>query len=90
MVCEKLLFFRGVPQELLFDNAKALMLERDAYGEGRHRGNPTLLALADEFGLSPERVVPTERVPKAKSNAGCRTSLISVFMARQARSHKCV
>lgn len=30
-------YFGGVPHEILFDNAKAIMIERDAYGDGRHR-----------------------------------------------------
>jgi len=29
--------FGGVPKEVLFDNAKAIVLERDAYGPGHHR-----------------------------------------------------
>lgn len=44
-------YFGGVPHELLFDNAKALMIQRDAYGEGRHRWNTGLLALADQYGF---------------------------------------
>jgi len=30
-------YFGGVPQEILFDNAKTIMIERDAYGEGHLR-----------------------------------------------------
>ena len=30
-------YFGGVPKEVLFYNAKAIMIERDAYGEGEHR-----------------------------------------------------
>lgn len=44
-------YFGGVPQELLFDNAKCLLIERDAYGEGRHRWNGELLALAQRYGF---------------------------------------
>jgi transposase len=43
-------FFGGVPQEILFDNAKSIILERDAYGEGKHRWNPQLLAQAKDYG----------------------------------------
>ncbi|MCB1656600.1 MAG: IS21 family transposase [Pseudomonadales bacterium] len=63
---EAFVFFGGVPKELLFDNAKALMLERDAYGEGRHRWNPTLLALADEFGFKPRACRPYRARTKGK------------------------
>lgn len=59
-------YFGGVPHELLFDNAKTLMLERDAYGEGRHRWNPALLALADEFGFRPRACRPYRARTKGK------------------------
>ncbi len=36
-------YFGGVPQQILFDNAKCLMIERDAFGEGR---TPTFTATA--------------------------------------------
>ncbi|MFA5985139.1 MAG: IS21 family transposase, partial [Methylococcaceae bacterium] len=39
-------YFGGVPNEILFDNAKCIMIERDAYGEGKHRWNAQLLQLA--------------------------------------------
>lgn len=59
-------YFGGVPHELLFDNAKALMLERDAYGDGRHRWNPALLALADQFGFRPRACRPYRARTKGK------------------------
>lgn len=59
-------YFGGVPHELLFDNAKTLMLERDAYGEGRHRWNPALLALADQFGFRPRACRPYRARTKGK------------------------
>lgn len=63
---EAFVFFGGVPKELLFDNAKALMLERDAYGEGRHRWNPALLELADQFGFKPRACRPYRARTKGK------------------------
>ena len=33
-------YFGGVPQHVLFDNAKPVLLDRDVYGPGRHRWNP--------------------------------------------------
>ncbi len=30
-------YFGGVPQEVWCDNAKALIIERDAYAEGEHK-----------------------------------------------------
>ena len=40
-------FFGEVPQEIVFDNAKTTMIERDAYGEGRHRWNASPLKVGD-------------------------------------------
>ena len=60
------MFFGGVPHELLFDNAKALMLQRDAYGESCHRWNPALLELADQFGFKPRACRPYRAQTKGK------------------------
>src|SRR5690606_10131456 len=39
----------GVPKEILYDNARTIVLERDAYGEGQHRWHPQLLDLAKHY-----------------------------------------
>ena len=44
--------FAGVPQEILFDNAKTIMIERDAYQEGQHKWNPQTARLRQEIQLS--------------------------------------
>jgi len=49
---EALAAFGGVPKHVLFDNAKAVVIERDAYGEGLHRWNPHLLDLAEQYGFT--------------------------------------
>ena len=49
---EALAAFGGVPKHVLFDNAKAVVIERDAYGEGLHRWNPSLLDLAEQYGFT--------------------------------------
>ncbi len=51
-VREALIYFGGVPQHVLFDNAKTVVVERDAYGEGSHRWHAGLLSVAEEFGFS--------------------------------------
>lgn len=43
--------FGGVPQQVLMDNAKAVVLERDAYGSGLHRWHPGMLDLAEQCGF---------------------------------------
>lgn len=45
---EAFAYFGGVPDETLFDNAGAIITQRDAYGEGRHRWHSGLQALAEE------------------------------------------
>src|SRR4029450_10043189 len=51
-VREALTYFGGVPSHVLFDNASTIVVERDAYGEGRHRWHRLLRDLAGEYGFS--------------------------------------
>lgn len=44
-------YFGGVPWEVLFDNAKPVVIERDLYGPGRHRWHPGMLDLAQACGF---------------------------------------
>lgn len=44
-------YFGGVPQEVLFDNAKPVIIERDAYGPGQHRWHPGMLEFARDWGF---------------------------------------
>lgn len=63
---ESFIYFGGVPEEVLFDNAGAIILERDAYGDGRHRWHPALLDLADRFGFRPRVCRPYRARTKGK------------------------
>lgn len=63
---EALMYFGGTPAHVLFDNPRTVVIERDAYGEGRHRFNPDLLALADEFGFRPRLCRPYRAQTKGK------------------------
>lgn len=58
--------FGGVPQHVLFDNAGAIILERDAYGAGHHRWHSGLLAVAEEFGFTPRVCQPYRARTKGK------------------------
>lgn len=58
--------FGGTPRHLLFDNAKTIILEHDVYGEGRHRWNPPLLALAEKYGFTPRVCRPYSAQTKGK------------------------
>lgn len=44
-------YFGGVPQEVLFDNAKPVIIERDVYGPGQHRWHAGMLQFARDFGF---------------------------------------
>lgn len=44
-------YFGGVPEEVLFDNAKPVIIERDVYGPGQHRWHPGMLQFARDFGF---------------------------------------
>ena len=63
---EALHYFGGVPKEILFDNAKCLMIERDAYGDGRHRWNKHLLELASDYGFRLRACRPYRAKTKGK------------------------
>jgi transposase len=43
--------FGGVPEEVLFDNTKPVVLDRDWYGPGLHRWHPGMLDLAERCGF---------------------------------------
>lgn len=43
--------FGGVPREVLFDNTKTVIIERDGYGPGEHRWHPGMLELARDCGF---------------------------------------
>lgn len=58
--------FGGVPREVLFDNMKTVVLERDAYGVGRHRLHPGLLDYAGHAGFLPRLCRPYRAQTKGK------------------------
>ncbi len=77
-------YFGGVPQEVLFDNAKAIMIERDAYGEGHHRWNAALLATAKKYHFKPKACRPYRAKTKGKVerfNAYLKSSFITPLAA---------
>jgi transposase len=44
-------YFGGVPREVLFDNAKSVIIERNLYGPGLHRWHAGMLELARDYGF---------------------------------------
>lgn len=59
-------YFGGVPAEVLLDNAKSVVIERDAYGDGLHRWNAELLELAEQCGFRPRLCRPYRARTKGK------------------------
>lgn len=59
-------YFGGVPEHVLFDNTKAVVIERDAYGEGQHRWNTQLRELAETCGFKPRLCRPYRAKTKGK------------------------
>ena len=51
---------------MLFDHAKAIVLERDAYGPGHHRWNPKLLELSKQYGFALKLCRPYRAKTKGK------------------------
>jgi transposase len=59
-------YFGGVPEHVLFDNPKTVVIDRDAYGEGSHRWNDGLRDLAEECGFKPRLCRPYRAKTKGK------------------------
>ncbi|MBG6082442.1 IS21 family transposase [Rubrivivax gelatinosus] len=59
-------YFGGVPEEVLFDNTKAVVIERDAYGPALHRWNDELRELAEGCGFKPRLCRPYRAKTKGK------------------------
>lgn len=55
-----------LPRPGKLDPFKPYILERDVYGDGRHRWNPPLLALAEKYGFTPRVCRPYRAKTKGK------------------------
>jgi transposase len=51
-------FFGGVPREVLYDNMRTVVTDRDRYGPGLHRYNRTFLDFAHHHGFVPRLCRP--------------------------------
>lgn len=56
----------GVVRDVLYDNMKTVVIERDAYGEGRHRFNAGLWDFARHYGFQPKLCKPYRAKTKGK------------------------
>ena len=59
-------YFHGVPLEILYDNMKTVVLERNTFGEGKHRFHPGLWDLGKHFGFTPRLCRPYRAQTKGK------------------------
>jgi transposase len=59
-------FFGGVPREVLYDNMRTVVTERDRYGPGLHRYNRTFLDFAHHHGFVPRLCRPYRPRTKGK------------------------
>jgi excisionase family DNA binding protein len=58
--------FGGVPHEVLYDNMRTVVLQRNAYGVAKHRFHPGLWALARDYGFTPRLCRPYRAQTKGK------------------------
>jgi len=58
--------FGGVAREVLYDNMRTVVVERDGYGRGRHRFHPGFLDFARHCGFQPRLCQPYRAQTKGK------------------------
>ena len=59
-------FFGGVAREVLYDNMKTVVIERDAYGPGLHRFHASLWDVAKHYNFQPRLCRPYRAKTKGK------------------------
>ena len=59
-------YFGGVPREVLYDNAKTVVTERNAHGPGLHRFHTGLWDTAQHYGFKPRLCQPYRARTKGK------------------------
>jgi transposase len=79
--------FGGVPREVLYDNMKTVVTQRDAYGRGRHRFQDAIWAFASDCGYRPRLCRPARPQTKGKVERSIdyiATSFFHPFVTRLA------
>jgi transposase len=77
--------FGGVPSHVLCDNPKTIVIERDAYDDGKHRFNSKLLDFAKHCGFSIKLCAPYRAQTKGKVERFHRYFRESFFNPLQSR-----
>ncbi|ADD67543.1 Integrase catalytic region [Denitrovibrio acetiphilus DSM 12809] len=59
-------YFGGVPKEILYDNAKAVVIQRDFYGTGSHKFQDMFFDMCRHYGTIPRLCKPYRAKTKGK------------------------
>ena len=70
----------GVPREVLYDNMRTVVAQRNAYGLGKHRFHAGLWALAGHYGFTPRLCRPYRARTKGKVERAVRYVRESFFV----------
>ena len=67
--CHRLAFdyFQGIPQEVWYDNMKTVVIERDAYGEGKHKLKQSFYQFSKSMGFIPKLCRPYRSQTKGRA-----------------------
>jgi len=63
---EAFVYFSDTAEQVLFDNTKSVVIERDAFDEGSHWRSTQLLAVAETYGVTPKVYQPYRANTKGK------------------------
>jgi len=78
-------YFQGVPKDVLYDNMKTVILQRNAYGQGQHRFHPSLWDLVKQTGFNPRLCQPYQAKTKGKVERFIRYLRHSFFVSLAAQ-----
>lgn len=59
-------YFQGIPAQIWYDNMKTVVIERDAYGEGKHRFHKSFYQFAKTMSFVPKLCGPYRPQTKGK------------------------
>lgn len=59
-------YFQGVVKEVLYDNMRTVVVQRNAFGEGKHKFHPGLWDMGKHFGFTPRLCRPYRAQTKGK------------------------
>ncbi len=75
----------GVPQKILYDNPKTVVIERDASAQKKHRFHPALWELVGHYGFAPALCKPYRPQTKGKVERMVRYVRQNFFMPTATR-----